>query len=306
MAISPDTTSPPGAVPPEVTEEAGHELPRRSVGAWLWRSGGNRFLPSLVMAVIGLAFLLPLVWLLLAAFNRHATSGMSAPAFSMTNFTAAFNAGAGRAIENSLYLAGVSTIVATVVSTLAGYELSRHYLPLKGPVLVVVIFLTGLPVPLLLIPIYQMFVTINWLNSPFYTSLVLAAISVPFAIWLLKNFVDQVPREFEEAAAVEGSGQMSILIRVVVPLIMPGILVSAILTFINSWGAFLIPLVLDSNPNDTPGAVGIYEFITANGQVQFGPLAAYGILFSLPVIILYIISSRWLSGGFSFAGGIKG
>jgi multiple sugar transport system permease protein len=97
-----------------------------------------------------------------------------------------------------------------------------------------------------------------------------------------------------------------ILMRVVVPLIMPGILVSAILTFINSWGAFLIPLVLDSNPNDTPGAIGIYNFITANGQVHFGPLAAYAILFSLPVIILYIISSRWLSGGFSFAGGIKG
>lgn len=306
MATSPDIDSPAGAVPPEATSESGHEVPRTSAATRLWRSGGHRFLPSLVMAVIGLAFLLPLVWLLLAAFNRHATSGMSAPTFSIANFTAAFNAGAGRAIENSLYLAGVSTIVATVVSTLAGYVLSRHYLPLKGPVLVGVIFLTGLPVPLLLIPIYQMFVTVNWLNSPFYTSLVLAAISVPFAIWLLKNFVDQVPREFEEAAAVEGSGQMSILIRVVVPLIMPGILVSAILTFINSWGAFLIPLVLDSNPNNTPGAVGIYEFITANGQVQFGALAAYGILFSLPVIILYIISSRWLSGGFSFAGGIKG
>jgi multiple sugar transport system permease protein len=304
MAISPDTNSAAGVVPAELTTQSDRAAPRAP--SWLVRGGAHRFLPSLVMAIIGIAFLLPLAWLLLAAFNKHATSGMSAPTFSLANFTAAFNAGAGSAIYNSLYLAGVSTIVATVVSTLAGYVLSRHYLPLKGPVLVLVIFLTGLPVPLLLIPIYQMFVSVNWLNSPFYTSLVLAAISVPFAIWLLKNFVDQVPREFEEAAAVEGSGQLSILIRVVVPLIMPGILVSAILTFINSWGAFLIPLVLDSNPNDTPGAVGIYEFITANGQVQFGPLAAYGILFSLPVIILYIISSRWLSGGFSFAGGIKG
>jgi multiple sugar transport system permease protein len=303
MGITPATDSPPGADRPRSLAD----LPASpGGGVRLWRAGSHRFLPSLVMAVIGVAFLVPLGWLLLAAFNPHATSGMAAPTFSVTNFRAAFSAGAGRDIANSLYLAGVSTIVATVVSTLAGYVLSRHYLPLKGPVLVGVIFLTGLPIPLLLIPIYQMFVQVNWLNSPFYTSLVLAATSVPFAIWLLKNFVDQVPREFEEAAAVEGSGQMRILVRVVVPLIMPGILVSAILTFINSWGAFLIPLVLDSNPNDTPGAVGIYNFITANGQVQFGPLAAYGILFSLPVIILYIISSRWLSGGFSFAGGIKG
>ncbi len=303
MGTTPVTDSPPGAGQPRFVAD----LPSSpGTGVRLWRASSHRFLPSLVMAVIGLAFLIPLGWLLLAAFNPHATSGMAAPTFSAANFKAAFSAGAGRDIANSLYLAGVSTIVATVVSTLAGYVLSRHYLPLKGPFLVGVIFLTGLPIPLLLIPIYQMFVQVNWLNSPFYTSLVLAATSVPFAIWLLKNFVDQVPREFEEAAAVEGSGQFRILVRVVVPLIMPGILVSAILTFINSWGAFLIPLVLDSNPNDTPGAVGIYNFITANGQVQFGPLAAYGILFSLPVIILYIISSRWLSGGFSFAGGIKG
>jgi multiple sugar transport system permease protein len=267
---------------------------------------GRRALPNLLMVLIGASFLLPLVWFILAAFNPHATSGLTAPAFSLNNFRAAFSAGAGGAILNSLYLAGVSTLVATAASTLAGYVLSRHYVPLRGALLVTVIFLTGLPVTLLLIPIYQMFVTAGWLNSPFYTSLVLAATSVPFAIWLLKNFIDQVPREFEEAAAVEGSGQFAILVRVVVPLILPGILVSAILTFINSWGAFLIPLVLDANPADTPGAVGIYQFMSANGQVQFGPLAAYGILFSVPVIIMYIISSRWLSGSFSFAGGIKG
>jgi multiple sugar transport system permease protein len=300
---SPMTSTPAGdqAIAPATAAR-----PRRLLRPAGYEPGGRKTAASVIMTLIGLAFLLPLVWLLLAAFNPHATSGLSAPRFSLSNFHAAFSAGAGSAIGNSFYLAGVSTVIATVVSTLAGYVLSRHYVPAKGPLLVGIIFLTGLPVTLLLIPIYQMFVTINWLNSPFYTSLVLAATSVPFAIWLLKNFIDQVPRDFEEAAAVEGSGQLQILVRVIIPLIMPGILVSAILTFINSWGAFLIPLVLDSNPRDTPGAVGIYEFITANGQVQFGPLAAYGILFSLPVIIMYVISSRWLNGGFSFAGGVKG
>jgi multiple sugar transport system permease protein len=151
-----------------------------------------------------------------------------------------------------------------------------------------------------------MYVAFNWLNSPFWTSLVLASTSVPFAIWLLKNFIDQVPREFEEAAAIEGSGELRTLWRVVIPLALPGVLVSAILTFINAWGAFLIPLVLDSNPGQTPAAVGIYQFLDANAQVQYGPLAAYSILFSIPVLVLYLISSRWLQGGFAFAGGIKG
>ena len=266
----------------------------------------SRWVINLVLALIGLWFLLPLVWLILAAFNPEAGPGLAAPHLSLANFKGAFSIGAGRDILNSLYLAIVSTLVATVVSLLAGYSLSRRHLPFKGAVLVGVLFLTGLPVTMLLVPIYEMYVQFNWLNSPFWTSLVLASTSVPFAIWLLKNFIDQVPREFEEAAAIEGSSELRTLCTVVIPLAMPGVLVSAILTFINSWGAFLIPLVLDGNPGDTPGAVGIYQFLDANAQVQFGPLAAYSILFSVPVLILYLISSRWLQGGFAFAGGIKG
>jgi multiple sugar transport system permease protein len=262
---------------------------------------------NVIMLIIGVAFLLPLLWLILASLNPHADDTLSLPhSFSILNYHLAIRAGAGSAIMNSLYLAGVSTVVATAVSTMAGFMLARRKIRFKGAFLVLILFLTGIPVTLLLIPTYQIFVNLSWLNSKFYTSIVLASMSVPFAIWLMKNFIGQVPGEFEEAAAIEGASELSILLRIVMPLIVPGILVSAILTFINSWGAFLIPLVLDANPSDTPGAVGIYQFMSANGQVQFGQLAAYSVLFSVPVIILYLISSRWLSGGFSFAGGVKG
>jgi multiple sugar transport system permease protein len=262
---------------------------------------------NLLMIVIGLVFLLPLLWLIFASFNPSADSTLALPKpFSLQNYHLVIHAGAGAAIGNSLYLAGVSTVIATAVSTMAAFMLARRKIRFKGLILVLILFLTGLPITLLLIPTYQIFVQLNWLNSKFYTSLVLASMSVPFSIWLLKNFIGQVPGEFEEAAAIEGASEISILFRIVIPLITPGILVAAILTFINSWGSFLIPLILDANPSDTPGAVGIYQFMSANGQVQFGQLAAYSVLFSVPVIILYLISSRWLSGGFSFAGGVKG
>jgi multiple sugar transport system permease protein len=262
---------------------------------------------NVLMVIIGLLFLLPLLWLVLASFNPKADGTLSLPhPFSILNYHLALRAGAGAAIGNSLYLAGVSTVIATAVSTMAGFMLARRKIRFKGAFLIVILFLTGLPVTLLLIPTYQIFVNLAWLNSKFYTSIVLASMSVPFSIWLLKNFIGQVPGELEEAAAIEGASEISILFRIVMPLIIPGILVAAILTFINSWGAFLIPLVLDANPSDTPGAVAIYQFTSANGQVQFGQLAAYSVMFSVPVIILYLISSRWLSGGFSFAGGVKG
>jgi multiple sugar transport system permease protein len=262
---------------------------------------------NVLMVIIGIAFLLPLLWLILASLNPQADDTLSLPhSFSILNYHLAIRAGAGAAIRNSLYIAGVSTIIATAVSTMAGFMLARRRIRFKGAFLVLILFLTGLPVTLLLIPTYQIFVNLSWLNSKFYTSVVLASMSVPFTIWLMKNFIGQVPGEFEEAAAIEGASELHILFRIVIPLVIPGILVSAILAFINSWGAFLIPLVLDANPSDTPGAVGIYQFMSANGQVQFGQLAAYSVLFSVPVIILYLISSRWLSGGFSFAGGVKG
>jgi multiple sugar transport system permease protein len=262
----------------------------------------SKFAINTALGVLGIIFLLPIIWLVDAALNPNATQALTAPALSLSNFHAALVAGAGGAIKNSLYLA----VLSTAVSTLAGYALSRRRVPFKGSILLIVLFLTGLPVTLLLIPIYQIFVRLSWANSPFYTSLVLSATSIPFAIWLLKNFIDQVPREFEEAAEIEGSSELRNLWKIVIPLSLPGILVAAILTFINSWGAFLIPLVLDANPGNTPGAVGIYQFMSANGVVQYGPLAAYAILFSAPVVLLYLICSRWLNGGFAFAGGVKG
>ena len=87
------------------------------------------------------------------------------------------------------------------------------------------------------------------------TSLFLAASSLPFAIWLMKNFIDAVPEELEESAEIEGASSLRILLRIIIPLTIPGIGVTAIVTFINGWGAFLIPLVLNSNPSDTPASI---------------------------------------------------
>ena len=124
-------------------------------------------------------------------------------------------------------------------------------------------------------------------------------------MWLLKNFIDQVPHELEEAAAIEGMSSIRVLLHVVIPLSFPGILVTALIAFINAWGAFAIPLVLNSNPSDLPGAIALYQFMGSDGQVRFGDLAAYSILFAIPVVVLYLIASKRISGAFTFAGGIK-
>ena len=270
------------------------------------RALGSRFVSDTLLAVIGLAFLLPFVWLICSAFNPDATGNITAPKLSTANFSQAIQAGAGGAILNSLYLSVASTLVVSVVTLFAAYVLSRKRVPFKVILLVGILFLSALPITLLLVPIYQEFVSFGWLNSPFYTSLALGASSLPFSIWIVKNFIDQIPKDYEEAAMIEGSGDFNTLRRVIFPLIVPGLIVASLLTFVNSWGAFLLPLVLDGSPSNAPAAVGIYSFLSVNRGVNYGPLAAYSLLFSVPVVAAYVVSVRWLNGGFAFAGGVKG
>jgi len=92
----------------------------------------------------------------------------------------------------------------------------------------------------------------------------------------------------------------------VLPLTVPGIAVTAIYTFINAWGAFFVPFVLNSNPDDQPGPIEIYNFMGSHGLFKFGDLAVFSLLFSLPVIVLYLFMSRYFSGAFSFSGAVRG
>jgi multiple sugar transport system permease protein len=258
-----------------------------------------------LLIVLGAAFLVPLLWLVFASFDKSATASLRLPNLSLIHYKHELTGTNLKPFWNSFYIAAVSTIVTTVVALFAGYALSRRHIPFKRTFMLVVLFMSGLPVTILLVPTYQLFVRFNWLDSKFYTSLFIAATSLPFAIWLIKNFIDQVPIELEEAAQIDGAGNFTTMTRVVVPLALPGIIATAMITFIGAWGAFVIPLVLDSNPADTPGSIAIYQFLTANGQVNFGDLAAYSILFAIPVIAIYLLVSRKLSGAFTFAGGIK-
>jgi multiple sugar transport system permease protein len=258
-----------------------------------------------LLALLGATFFLPLLWLIFASLDANAGAGLRLPDLSIVHYQNMLTWEQLRPFYNSFYLAGMSTLISTVLALFAGYALSRRHMPLKSSFMLLILFMSGLPVAMLLVPTYQLFVKIDWLDSLFYTSLFIAATSLPFSIWLLKNFIDQVPQELEEAAAVEGASNLKILLRVVLPLALPGIAVTAMIAFINAWGAFIIPLILNSNPSDLPGSIAIYQFLSQNAQVMYGDLAAYSLMFATPVIILYLIISRHISGAFTLAGGLK-
>ena len=262
---------------------------------------------NVVLVLLGSFFLLPMLWMLFASIDSNPDWAIKLPSPTLANFSEVIaRPEAVIAFRSSLILAGTTTVVTTVLAMLAAYPLSRMHIPLKRPFMLGILFAAGLPVSMLIVPVYQLYVTLGWLDSLYTTALFLAATSLPFAIWLMKNFIDAVPIELEQAAAIDGASTVRILRQVVLPLTVPGLAVTAIYTFINAWGAFVVPFVLMYSPEDQPGPIEIYNFMGSHGLFKFGDLAVFSLLFSIPVIVLYLVMSRYFSGAFNFGGAVRG
>ncbi|GAA4224985.1 multiple sugar transport system permease protein [Streptosporangium album] len=260
------------------------------------------------LAVITLAFLGPFLWVLLSSVQPE--SNLSATPtfeFSFRNFDAVLNwETVYLPVINSVVISGSTAVITVVVAGLAAYPLSRYRLRFKRHFLLTLLFTTGLPVTAIMVPVYSMFFRFNLYGSLPAMVLFLAASSLPFAIWMMKNFMDGVPVSLEEAAWVDGAGWFQSLTRVVGPLMAPGVAVVAIFVFVGQWGNFFAPFVLLDAPDKQPAAVTIYTFFSQYGQVAYGRLAAFSIIYTAPAVFLYVAVSKYLAGSFSFAGSVKG
>jgi multiple sugar transport system permease protein len=262
-----------------------------------------------VLVAIAVFFALPLAWLGVAAVDPRATVRASWPAHpGLANFRAIMTEETTfRPLWNGVLLCGGSALITMVVATLAAYPLSRHTtMRFRGPFLYTTLFATGLPVTAIMIPVYELFVRINLIDSMAGTAMFLAATSTPFAIFLLKGFMDGVPKDLEEAAWTDGANATQALRHIIVPLIAPGMAVVAIFTFIIAWANFYAPFLLLYSAEKQPASVAIYSLFGERGQVNYGELAAYSMLYSLPVLMLYVVVSRVLGGQFAFTGAVKG
>jgi multiple sugar transport system permease protein len=271
------------------------------------RARYGKLFANLLFAAIGLGFALPMVWILFAAFDGQASNALEWPHLTLDNFGAIMNQDVVvKPFMNSLIISGIATIITTLFGLMAAYPISRGFIPFKRPLLYSVLFATGLPVNMLIVPVYSMFVNYGLTDSLTWVGVFLAATSLPFAIWILKNFIDAIPMELEEAAQVDGASSVQIIRWIVLPLATPGIVVNAMLTFLGAWGYFLVPYILIVSPDKMPFAVTIYGFQQAYGQIAYGHLAAAALIFSAPVLILYWAASRHLIGAFNFSGGLQG
>ncbi|MFH8786400.1 carbohydrate ABC transporter permease [Streptomyces roseoverticillatus] len=260
-----------------------------------------------LLAVLA-AFAVPLVWLLLASVDEGAGLAVQVPERATTeNFSAVLTDEITfTPMLNSLLLCGGATAVTIVCAAFAAYPLSRFRSRLNRPYLLGVLFTTCLPVTAVMVPVYGLFVRVELVDTLYGTALFMAAAQLPFAIWLMKNFMDDIPAVLEEAAWTDGASRMQALVRVILPLMGPGVGVVAIYCFALSWGNFFVPFMLLLSPERLPASVSIFTFFGNFGQVAYGQLAAFSILYSTPVVLMYALIARRLGGGFALGAAVKG
>ncbi|GLF94734.1 carbohydrate ABC transporter permease [Streptomyces yaizuensis] len=268
----------------------------------------GRLAANAALLLVALAFALPLLWLVLSALDTEADLRVKVPS-SVTgeNFSAVLTDEITfTPMLNSLLLCGGATAVTVVCAALAAYPLSRHRSRWSRPYLLTILFTTCLPITAVMVPVYALFVRVELIDTLSGTALFMAASQLPFAIWLMKNFMDAVPRALEEAAWTDGASGFQTLARVVLPLMGPGLVVVTIYTFIQLWGNFFVPFMLILTPDRLPASVSVFTFFGNYGSVVYGQLAAFSILYSVPVLLLYVLIARRLGGGFALGGAVKG
>ncbi|MFT4307634.1 MAG: carbohydrate ABC transporter permease [Microbacterium sp.] len=269
---------------------------------------GARWFANLALALIGVAFLVPIAWIVFSALDPSATVSISLPeAFTLDNFTAVLDWDQTvLPLWNSALISFGTALLTVVVGVLAAYPLSRFNMRFHRGFLYGVLFGSCLPITALMVPVYAMFVQLKLLDSLVGVVLFMTATSLPMAIWMLKNFMDSVPVSLEEAAWVDGASSMRALRQVVLPLMRSGIGVVFIFVFTQSWGNFFVPFVLLFSSEKMPAAVAIFTFFGNHGAVAYGQLAAFATLYSVPILVLYLVMQRLTGNSFALAGGVKG
>lgn len=266
----------------------------------------RRILVYVVFAFGTAFFALPMLWLLSAPFDDPPTYAVRPPrTFSLDNFEQILgNRYAVPSLVNSTLLAVGTMVLVVVAAALAAYALSRAHVPGRDALLYALLLLSSVVTgTAAMVPIFLLIYQLDLIDTHAGVILVLTGGLLPAAIFLLKDFIDTIPRSYEESARVFGASPLQILRHIVVPVARPGLATIGVWTIVQVWGSFLTPFILLRDPNKQPAAVLVRTFYTEGGSPNLGLIAAFSLLYSIPVVLMYLLA--WSRYGFRFHGGIK-
>ena len=276
------------------------------------RVGWHRYINGVNLAVLVtvLFIVIPLYWLIASSFKAPNSVGNSPPSLGPTPFSGGNYSNAfvgydfGIYFRNSVIVCVIATALVLILGTLAGYALGR--LPMRGKftTLVILLMISVFPEVAVIAPLYLLMRNLGWLNS--YQGLILpyTAFFLPFAIWILRNYMLGIPKEMEETGRIDGAGPIRTLWSIILPMALPGMFTAAIFTFTSCWTEFLMALTFNSSNNFRTIPVGIAEF-GGNFQVPYGTIFAASVVAVVPIGILVFIFRKFVISGLT-AGAVKG
>ena len=269
---------------------------------------GRSVVEIVLLTVLAVAMLFPVLWILETSIKENRdVYAVPAKIFSfdvtMQHFKDVFVArgGEGRSdlstsFLNSVIVAGASTLLATVLGVPAAWAYSRFTLKAKKDQLFFILSTRFMPPVVVVIPIFLMYRELGLIDTKLGLILIYAAFNVPFTIWMMKGFVDEVPAEYEDAAMLDGYTRFQAFWRVTLPLLIPGIAATAVFALIFSWNEFVFAIFLTSS-QDVRTAPPAIAGLIGGTTVDWGLVAASATVFAIPVLVFaYLVRKHLVAG----------
>ena len=263
-----------------------------------------RYVIALALVIV---FVFPVYWLFIISFKTPDEIFAYPPVWypesiQFANYRVLFKDGDAVTVGNSLILASVSTFFAMILGTMAAYSLARF--KTGGENLAVWIISQRMMPPVAIVfPLFLLYVWLGWVDTYFGLILLYTAFSLPYVIWMMRGYIEDIPLELEESALVDGCTRWEVLWKVVLPMARSGLFATAVFTFIFAWNDFLFALVL-TRTEVTTYTVQVTHYF--GGQSNFwAKIAAMSVLGTIPVFFTVAVMQRYLVRGISM-GAVKG
>ena len=262
-----------------------------------------------VLAVLATAFFaFPLLWIALSSVKSDLDVSAYPPVWvfqpTLANFREFFDTlNAWHALINSAFIVCLSTILAMVLGTMAAYALARFSIKRKESIALQVLSIRMMPAIVSVIPLFVIARELGVFDTPWLLIVIYALNGLPFVVWVMRVFIQDVPKSIEEAAMIDGCGRYEVFLRITVPLVVPGLAAVLVIIFMFSWNEYLFASMLTSSEAKT------LPVLAANAikpkAISWGLSSAAAVVMSLPVIVLVLSAQRYLVRGLTL-GAVKG
>jgi len=262
---------------------------------------------NVLLALVALGMIFPMLWMILVSLRSEpeqyeTLSSIIAATTTFTNYSDAWQSDSFfRYFLNSLFVASIVALGNVVFCLWAGYAFARRRFVGKGLLFATILGVLVVPQQVIMIPLYRLMAEVGWINT--YWALIVPWLVTPFGIFLVRQYVESMPSEIEDAARLDGAGEWYIMFRVVLPLALPVLTVLAIYTFLSNWNSFLFPFLFTNDEAHRTLPVGL-AFYLGKQSIDWGHLMAGASIAAIPVLALFVAFQKRIIEGLT-AGALK-